>query len=102
MDALADLVGMELLRTEAFLDYHQVFLAGCTINIYNDAHFSTLLTPPAPGAAARTVVRACSEPDFFRLELSDGAALQVDLRPDAWKGPEALGCYFADGRIVIV
>lgn len=95
MNSLDKLVGQRLDRLEELHDYVQMFFSDYTLNIYNEMEWT-------PGAgASKVVVSVREDSDEIELVFSDASILRIDLRPRAWRGPEALGLYRGSDCVMV-
>lgn len=87
MNSLQELVGQVFQRLERIHDYVQVYFSDYTLNIYNDLKWTS-----GPDES-KVVVAVREDRECVEMVFSDASLLRIDLRPEAWRGPEALGLY---------
>jgi hypothetical protein len=92
--------GLEIIGSEAMSDYFQIFFTdGSILNIFNDFVFENASASELKGRILSGIVM--SEADSALVLSLDEGRILVDMRPEAYQGPEALGLYRPGGLPVI-
>lgn len=93
MSVLQELVGLQLVRSECVEDYRQLwFQNGECLNVYNehqiaDSSHNSKCDDDLIGA---TLTAVHEDGTLIRLTFSNALEVSIDMREDAYLGPEAL------------
>ena len=102
--ALQDLVGLKVSRASLIHDYLQVFFeGGAILNVYNVFHVSggPAVDGGAPHVDASTLATVKEEGQKIELAFSNGVVISIDMRDEAYQGPEALELIRAGSPTVV-
>jgi hypothetical protein len=88
---LGKLVGRLVRKVLAVEDYLQIhFEFGTSLNIYNPMLVSGTASGSLTDIEGHRVSRVSERPDSASLEFDDGTIVTIDLRDEAFVGPEAM------------
>ncbi|HKG15075.1 MAG TPA: hypothetical protein VKB12_17255 [Pyrinomonadaceae bacterium] len=102
--ALQELVGLEVSKASLVHDYLQVFFeGGAILNVYNVFHLSGGAAGDggAPPLDASTLAAVKEEVQEVELTFSNGVVISIDMRDEAYQGPEALELIRAGSPTVV-
>jgi hypothetical protein len=105
-DPVLKLIGLTLTSVDVSTDLVRLlFEDGWRLIIYNPCamEVSGLSVPLGDGnmLIGRTVITSVTTCDGFELQLSGGVSLRVDLRDEAFVGPEAMQLIGPTGEIIV-
>lgn len=92
------LVGAEFSGRVEVEDYQQLIFGAFTLNVYNPLSIEQDGRKPS---ARRVVVSATQSAEEVEIVLADETVFRIDLRHDAWSGPEAFALYRGDDVRVV-
>lgn len=86
-NALGLLVGNDFTEVVEVEDYFQLLAGPYTLTVYNPLRIDET---EKVTTVSRTVTSVVNTDDAVEIVLADGTHFHVDLRDEAWTGPEAL------------
>lgn len=87
-----------MLRTVCNSDYLQIYFSGGVLNIYN----SYSLAGASLGSLVGKKLRSVTEDlEVIELKFDNLAVITIDMKPEAFNGPEAMQL-LRDGEITVI
>jgi len=102
--ALQELIGLKVSKASLVHDYLQIFFeGGAVLNVYNPFRLSggAARDGGAPPVGASVLASVEEEGRKIELTFSNGVVVSIDMRDEAYQGPEALELVRAGSPTVV-
>lgn len=101
-DSLATLIGKKVTRLQRVHDYIELSIGTEMIDIFNPMQVDGPATAKGISGLEGLELEDVEEgDDLLVMRFEDGSAIRVDLRDDAYVGPEAVVYHRQDGSAVV-